>query len=154
MSNYALELSTTQFLVIIGIAVSGVAAFVNTYNAIAGINYLEPAVKESQNLQNVMRTRFIVFLVISILLIVVGGGLAFSFRNSENKRKVISYGLITAGILGLIYTLTEQFKGSSMAAKLAVSWIALIIFLAIGFFLSRGGNKVIDLTAFSDDFNL
>lgn len=136
-NNYAVQLSATQFIVVIGIAVSGIAAFINTYDAIAGIRKLTPTIEETPELRKALKTRFLVFLSISAILIVIGVILAFVTHGS-GRGKVISYGLMTAGVLGFIFTLNDRFKGYSIAAKLAVSWISLIVFIALGFYLSKG----------------
>lgn len=46
-----------------------------------------------------------VFTAISCISAVTGA--LFSFRNRHNKRKYIGYGVITAGVLGLLYNLDK-----------------------------------------------
>lgn len=135
--NYALQVTVLQFFIIIAIAVSGMATFVNTYDAIAGINKMTPTIEKSPELQKAEKTRFYVFLCISLILFFIGAIMAYIMNKNQNQRKIISYGLMTAGLLGFVFTLTDRFRGYSIGAKLAVSWIALIVFIVIALFITK-----------------
>ena len=140
----AIQLTLMQLFIALALAISAIAAFVNTYDAAVDLRSYEPVVEETDELKKVMNTRFWVFTIISLVLFVVGFGIYWFRRNKPNRSNVVSYGFMSAGILGIIFTFTNSFRRYSYAAKLAVSWIALIVFFVLAIFLSKGVSKLPD----------
>ena len=137
IQNY-FSLTTWQFLVIIGIAVSGIAAFINTYNMWTNINANWNACANSGALKKELQIQFIVLLVVSIVAILIGILLAALFRHSKNPRRLVTLGIVTAGILGTVYAISMKFQNSSNAVKLGISWFAFLAFIILGIFMSTG----------------
>ena len=135
------SLNSWQFLVVLGIAISGLAAFVNTYDAWSGINSKIQTCAQSDALQKELNTQFIIIMVISCLAIVLGIILFWLFRNQKNQRRLVTMGITTTGIFGIIYALSIKFQNATNKIKLGISWTSFIGFLILGFFIS-GGIKV------------
>lgn len=131
------SLNTWQYLIIIGIAISGIAAFVNTYDAWRGISKKMQDCTQSSSLRKELNAQFIVILVLSILTLFLGIILLWIFRNKENQRRLITLGTITIGILGIVYSISIKLQNLTNTIKLAISWASFAIFLVIGFFYSR-----------------
>ena len=125
-----------QIAAVFGIALSAVAAYITTYNAISKINI---DIQQDPNLTQKLKVRFIITLVISCLAVVVGIFLAYWFRNSLHKViPILGLGLAGAGILGIIYGLVSRYQTSTgQGIKVGISWVALLIFLGLGWWSSR-----------------
>lgn len=134
------RLDVWHYLIIIGIAVSGLAAFINTYNAISDIDKNMKACAQTYTLQKEFNTQFIVLLVLSFFSVLLGLILTWFFRNQENQRRLITLGIMTVGIFGILYALTIKFQTASNTIKLFASWITFLGFLVLGFFLSTKSN--------------
>ena len=130
-------LDTWHYLIVIGIAVSGLAAFVNTYNAISGINDDVISCANSSQLSNDLTIQMIIMLVVSFLAIGLGVLLALLFRKNQNQRRLLTLGIISIGVLGIIYSASIKLQSLSNQIKLWTSWITFFIFLALGWFLSK-----------------
>jgi len=146
-SEYAkkyFSLNGWQYLIIIGIAVSGLAAFVTTYNAISGINATILGCTKYGNIKRELTIKFIIILTLSCFAVVLGLILAWFFRKKQNQRRILTLGIITTGILGIIYSLSIKLQDFSDSIKLIASWLAFIIFLFLGYFLST--KKSVTLT--------
>ena len=136
------NLDIWHYLIIIGIAVSGLAAFVNTYDAISGINANMQACSQTDVLQKELNTQFIVLLALSCFAVLLGLILAWFFRKQDNQRRLITLGIITIGIFGILYALTIRFQYTSNTIKLFASWITFLGFLVLGWFLSQRAKNV------------
>ena len=135
-----LSLDTWHYLVIIGIAVSGLAAFVSTYDAISGINNAVKICTESNVLKKEIDIKFIVLLVLSCFAVILGLVLAWFFRGQDNQRKLLTLAIMTTGIFGILYALTIKFHNASNTFKLFASWLTFLGFLVLGWFLSTKKN--------------
>ncbi|XWV26023.1 hypothetical protein QJ857_gp1057 [Tupanvirus soda lake] len=136
------NLNIWQYLIIIGIAVSGLAAFINTYDAISGINSKLRACSQSDELEKELNTQFIILMVLSSLAIVIGSILAWLLRRNSNRRLLLTWGIITTGIFGILYGLAIRFQNVSNNIKLFASWITFLGFLVLGWFLSTRAKNV------------
>ena len=65
--NYSLKLTKTQYLIILGTAVSGLASFVNTYDAIAKTAEKQQVCEESEDYKKVLQTQKYCFDKLAIL---------------------------------------------------------------------------------------
>lgn len=136
------DLAAWNYVIILLIASTGLAAVVNTYNAISGINKKKEECEKTV-LKNYTLTKFIIMLIFSILMIGLGLFLAFFFRKNTNQRRMVSLGIITAGIFGVIYSLSLQFQDISKNAVLYTSWLLFILSIILGWFLStKSGVKI------------
>lgn len=131
-------LNAWQYLVILGIAVSGLAAFATTYDAITGIDTKMAVCEQTGDLKHQLNIKFIVILVLSCLAVVFGIIMAWFFRSQENQRRLLTLGITTSGILGILYALSIRFTSTSNLVKLGISWGSLLCFLLLGFFLHTG----------------
>lgn len=131
-------LNTWQYLIILAIGISGTAAFVNTYDALSNINSKLIECTQSAALQKELNIQFIVILVLSCVAIVFGALLAWFFRAQENQRKLLTWGIISAGIFGIVYALSVRFQSATNKWKIIISWFAFLFFMALGYFLSTG----------------
>ena len=128
--------SKWQFFIILGVAVSGIAAFINTYDAIAKIDSKLANCAESAALANTLKIRFIIMLVLSCLAIIIGIVLSWVLRN--NPKLILTFGLITTGLLGIIYAVVTKYNKAEMGVKLGISWISLLAFVILGYLLDSG----------------
>lgn len=136
------NISGWQLIVIAGIAISGIAAFANTYDAITGVNKDLEQCEESSSIKSKLNAKFIVILVLSCLAVVGGILLAWFFRTQSNQKRLLTLGITSGGVLGILYALSIKFRNTTNLAKLGISWISLLAFLLLGFFISSGGTKV------------
>jgi len=136
-------LNKWQLIVILGIAISGLAAFVNTYNALSGINTLTNTCYNQDVLKRKFNTQFIVTLVLGIVALVVGLLLSWLFRKSSGLR-LATLGLGIAGIFGIIYAISVKFSGANNALKLGVSWTAFVVFILFGFLVANQSSIKFD----------
>lgn len=144
-------LSTWHFLVIIGIAISGLAAFVYTYEAISDINSnIQSCLKncpQSDDIKRQQNIQFSVILILSICAILLGLLMAWFFRAKDNQRRLVTLGILTIGIFGVIYALAIKFQTASNTIKLFSSWFVFIFFIILGWYLStkKYGTKKIEI---------
>lgn len=131
------QLNTWQYLIILGIAVSGLAAFVTTYDAWSNINKNYQACAQTGTLQDELKTQFIVITVLSCFAVILGLILAWFFRKNENPRQLLTLGIMTTGLFGIIYALTIKFQDVDNKINVALSWITFIGFLVLGWYFSR-----------------
>ena len=136
--KYFSGMTSWQILVIFGIAISGLATFVNTYDAASGINAQIQTCMQTGTLQQQLNTEFIVLIVLSCVAIVLGIILAWFMRNAVNSRRVMTLGVIIAGICGILYAISIKLSSSTMSSvlKAGLSWTVFIGFLVAGYFIS------------------
>jgi hypothetical protein len=141
LKNY-FKMSAWQYVVILGIAISGLATFINTYNAFSRINEnLEGCIHacpQSLEIYQSLQTQFIIILILSIVAILFGILLFWLLRKAENQRRIITLGIITAGIFGIFYAISIRFNSLATGFKVAISWAAFIAFLILGFLIGKG----------------
>lgn len=130
------DLSPWHYLIILGVAVSGMAALINTYNAVSGFNDKVKGCTQTKSVKSAINTKFIILLVISIFIVIFGFVLAWFLRGQDNQRRLLTLGLMTAGIFGILYSLSIKFDDVSNNFKLWASWIVFLGFILLGFFLS------------------
>jgi hypothetical protein len=133
------DMAAWNYVIVFLIASTGLAAIVNTYDAISGINKKKEEC-EKLSLKNYTLTKFIIMLIFSIFAIGIGLFLAFFFRKNTNQRRMISLGIITIGVFGVIYSLSLQFQDISKNAVLYTSWVLFILSILLGWFLSTKTN--------------
>lgn len=141
-SRYFYGMNNWQFMVVLGIAISGLASFVNTYDAWSGINSQTQSCTQSSTLQKDLNIQFIVLIVLSCVAIILGILLAWVFRSQQNQRRLVTLGITTAGIFGILYALSIKFQNASNKIKLWTSWVCFAGFLIIGFLISTGGIPI------------
>jgi hypothetical protein len=137
------DMSAWNYAIVAGIAVTGILAVINTYDAISGVN-AKYRVCEQTTLKNSLTTKFIIILLLSILILIAGFVLAFVMRKQENQQRMVSLGLIFAGVAGIFYSISMQFKDTAMSLRLSVSWLLFFVFVLMGIFL-KGKNPSIEL---------
>ncbi|MEM0354019.1 MAG: hypothetical protein QXW79_00420 [Thermoplasmata archaeon] len=130
------SMTSWQYLVILGIAITGLASFINTYNAFSDINIHTEKCYQEDPLNKEIHTQFVVVLVLSILSLVLGITLAILLRHAKNQRRIVTLGIITVGIFGIIYSLSLKFYTFSGWTKVGISWASFVAFLILGFFMS------------------
>lgn len=132
--------SPWQYLVILAIALSGLAAFVNTYNIITGIDKNLKACATTDPLRSELRLQFIIMIILSVLAVVFGIVMAFMLRHGENQRRILTMGIIFVGIFGIIYATSIRLSSSNMSnvLKVGISWTTFFAFLIIGYFMGSG----------------
>lgn len=137
-------LSTTQIIVILGIIVFGMAAFITTYNAITSI---ETDVGQQLNTPQIQHELWVQFgwtLGLSLLILVVAGILAFIFKSNP---KILVLGLGGLGIFGIIYSFLVRFQyatnvnGTWENIKLYISWALFIMFIILAIVLTVSGSQ-------------
>ncbi len=134
------SLNWWQLIVVAGIAISGIAAIANTYDAITGVDKDIEGCENVSNLRKKLEAKFIIIIVLSCLAVVGGIILAWLLRSGTNQRKLLTMGLTTGGILGILYALTIRFRGTSNMVKLGISWVSLLAFVLLGFFINTSGE--------------
>ena len=133
------SMSPWQILVILGIGISGLTTFVTTYDAITNINAQIQTCTRSDPLRRQLNIQFIVLLILAILAILIGIILAWLLRNATNTRRIMTLGIIVAGIFGIIYAISIKLANSTLSSvlKAGLSWTVFIGFLIAGYFVSR-----------------
>lgn len=131
-----MTLNMWQYLVIIGIAVSGITAFVTIYNAASNVNDYYASCESNTNLKKSLNVKFGIMLSISVLIILFGILLAWFFRAKPNPRRILTLGIITIGLFGFLYAFSIKLQSVVDWVKLAASIFTLIGFLILGWYLS------------------
>lgn len=152
--------TTTSIIIVLGFAISGLAAFVSTYDAIFGIRREMQRCQDSSALRNKLNVQFIVLTVLAILLIVAGIALAVYTKSRKpapsaqgelpgKSSMYLTVALVTFGIVGLLYALMVKFRGMAGFFKLGISWIAFICFLVLVFMVykARSGPTIVQVGA-------
>lgn len=139
LGNY-LRLDWWNYLIMVGIAASGIAAFVNTYDLLVGMDNEIAHCQNNDLLQSKLHIRWVVLLLFSVLLMLAGILLAWTFKTEINQRKFLIVSLILTGILGTIYAIIVKFKNVTGGFKMVTSWIVFLVFLVYGWYLSRKLN--------------
>lgn len=139
-----ISLKGWQYAIVVIIALSGLAAFVNTYNAWSDIGTNLSACRNTDPLKQELNTQFIVLLIVSCVALVLGIALAWLFRKQSNQRQILTMGIITMGILGIVYAISIKFQDVTNSVKLGVSWTIFILFVIIGFFASSKAKVTVE----------
>ena len=134
-------LTNWQYIVILGIALSGVTAFVNTYNTWSQINAKLEACENSKDMKKQLHIQFMIILVLSILALILGILLAWYFRTKTNQRQILTIGIMTTGIFGILYAISMKLRNLSNGIQLGISWIAFVGFLFLGYYISSVSNN-------------
>jgi len=137
----SISLTAWQYGIIGGLAVSGFATLVTTYDAIAnteGWTECQPA--PGVDVEHKSQTRFLVILIFSILAVIAGIILKLLL-----DYQLYGYGLITAGVVGILYSMFIKIANVNIAIKTSVSWVTFLAFLGLGFFSesAKGGAYVL-----------
>lgn len=127
-----------QVLVIFGIAISGISAFMNTYDYVTSVNSQLATCVQSAALKEEINKEFIWLLVLSCLAVVLGSLAAWFLRKSNNQRSVFTFGFILTGIFGILYALSIKYQHIGSGIKMGLSWTSFLGFLVLGFFVSSG----------------
>jgi len=140
MFNY-FSLNKWQMFIILGIAISGIAAFINTYDALFKIDEKMAKCAESDALSHDIKIRFIVLLVVSCLAVALGIILAIVLTVlKKNPKWVLVFSLVIAGVLGVLYAVVTNYSKADTGVKLGISWASLIAFVILGFVVGRGAK--------------
>lgn len=137
--NYFAGFTTWQVIAIMGIAISGLMTFVNTFDAITKINQKVQTCTQSADIKKAYNDQFITLIVISCLAIVVGIIVAWLLRGSVTPRKVITMGIIFSGVFGILYAVSIKLQNSTMNSVLKAggSWVIFVGFLIWGYLMGR-----------------
>ena len=132
--------SPWQYIVILAIALSGLAAFVNTYNTITGIDKNLKACTATDPLRSELKLQFIIMIILSVLAVVFGVIMAVMLRHGKDQKRVLTMGIIFVGIFGIIYATSIKLSSSNMSSvlKVGVSWTTFFAFLILGYFMGSG----------------
>lgn len=130
------EISRPQLIVAMGIAVSGVAALFTSYDAASRIDRERRTCETSDALKRKLQVRFIVLLILSIVALVIGIVIGIIMRNNPNK--ILTIGLMAAGILGILFAIAGRFENSSTGLKVGISWAAFVAFIVVGILMETG----------------
>lgn len=154
-------ISTPQYLIIMCIAVIGVLAIISTYNAIQSAatdiraNYQE--CKESDDLKSALDAKFWVILVLSAFIIVVGAVLTWFLRSSSQYR-LLTLGLITLGILGILFSFIMKFRAYLFSLRAdnatiwitpVVLWLLFVVFIILGYVMGKKSKKLVEAKSVS-----
>jgi uncharacterized membrane protein len=132
------EFNPTQVAIVVGAAVTGIAAVANTYDVLFGVNKAVKECEQDDDTNKILKTRFIVFLVLSSLAIVLGIVLGVLTRGNW---KMTALGLSMAGIAGIVFSLYNwyQYSTFSTTVRLGGSWGLLAVFIVLGFIFGTSG---------------
>lgn len=126
------KLDKLQYFAVLGIAISGLAAFINTYNAISNINDNMMKCATTSDLGKELTTQFIIMLIISIIILIIGIIFMYVFRDSSGFMKIIALSTITLGVFGIIYSASIKLQSLTNTVKLWISWLVFIGFIIFG----------------------
>lgn len=140
--DYFTGFSSLQIIVILGIALFGVATFITSYDAINGTNKRLYGYQLSSEFIKANRTKFIVILVLAIVAIVMGLFLSWLFRQKQHNHRMITFTLTLAGLIALIYAIwirfvNNQATGITLAVVCGTIFFA---FLVLGFIANKGAT--------------
>ena len=146
------ELDTPSFIIILGIAISGLAAAVYTYEAITNISEEYVNCANSDSLKTKLNWEFGILLTCSILAIILAIVMFIFLRKSRGGHRILVLSVLTLGIFGTVYSLSIPFQSAVNSAKLFLSWGLLLFFIGCGFFMSyiHRKNSKSDITYGSD----
>ena len=136
-------LTPSQVVVMLGAAAAGVAAITNTYDVLFKVNDAVKECDQDAATNKLLKTRFIVFLVLSILAF-ISGILVGIF--TKGNWKLTALGLSVAGLAGASYSLYSWFQYSTFSniARISASWGLLAVFMTAGLLLSGSGLTASD----------
>lgn len=134
---------TWKIVAILGIAISALATFINTYDAITNINSQIQVCTQSESLKRELNKQFIVLIVFSCLAIIFGIIIAWLLRHSTNPMRIITMGIIFGGVFGILYAISIRLQSSTMSSvlKAGISWSFFIGFIIWGFIMGRNTGE-------------
>lgn len=124
------EIDNTQMMIILGIAISGMASIINLYDATTGYTLKQDECKESDSLKKATTVRFAMLLVISILI--MGLGMYMVYKPDSNR--TMALGLVIAGLFGFLYALSSGIRGAQSPIKTILSLGTFVFFVVYGYF--------------------
>lgn len=143
------SLDLWQYLIIIGIAVSGLSAIVTTYDTITNIDTEKrESLQQSPELRDDLNIKFIVTFIVSAFIIIIGLMLTWFLRKQPNPNKILTLGLTTLGLFGILYAIDMKLQDVRSMYKMIASWIVFFILLVLGWALNR---RMIKKLAVSQD---
>lgn len=132
------EGTTAKVAVAFAIAITGLAAFVKSYNTFGNINSeIQQCTQQSPDLNNKLRTQFIVLMVVCGVCALVGllGTIMIKTKYVDQKNiLVIPLALLFFGIFGMLYALAIYFRNQSDNFLVVAYWLLFFASLVLGFF--------------------
>ncbi len=152
-SNY-FTISSWQFLIILGIAISGIAALMSTYDAIqAGVADIKTDLQqcaETSGIKTALDLKFWIIIVLSVFIVAISVVLTWFLRDKSQYR-LLTLGLITLGIFGILFSIIIKLRTYLFSIKgntttvwvsLVVSWLVFLAFIILGFVMGRHSKKI------------
>jgi uncharacterized membrane protein len=136
--NY-FNLTKTQYVVMLGVAISGLSTLLNTYNSISKINSIQNECPQNDEYNKAVRIKLYVILALSLTFLLIGVILGIVLRN--NPKRMITIGLASSGIFGLLYVSAMGLQKTPDGIKLGASWGSFLIFIILGFLLERKSSS-------------
>lgn len=130
-------LDTSEMMIILGISISGMATVINFYDSVSGFSEKQNKCKEDDTYKKAATIRFAVILVISILILAFG----IYWLQKKNSNKVISLGILTTGLFGILFAITTRVSTIRNTVKTYGSLGVLALFLAVGVFGKNKSNQ-------------
>lgn len=131
------------YLITLGIALTGVAALVNTYDALSNVGELERQCEKTDPLKSELDTKFWITLAISVVGLLFGLVLAWFLRDKQSTGITVAVlSLILLSAFGTLYSIQMKARVLNVGPKLWISWIVFIGFVIGGIAFSWKRPKI------------
>lgn len=125
-----------NYLLVLGIALTGISALISTYDAISNINDSQAACANAEPLAGQLDTKFWVMLSVSIVAVLFGLVFAWFLRTKKSKLfTLVTLIVILMGTLGVLYAIHMKINLLSNGPRLVLSWVLFLAFLIAGIYM-------------------
>jgi len=129
-----------QWIMLFGLAITSIMAFVSVYDVASGINRKEiQANATNPSLAHSYEVQFIVMMVLSIVAIIFGAVVGKIMQKS--KWRFVAYSVLLAGILGFMYSINLRLKAYPKT-KMGLSVSLFLLFLLGTLLVGNTGSGI------------
>lgn len=123
-------MNPVSYALILGVALTGIAALSTTYDVITGIDDDERACANVDPLKHKLNSKFWVALAVGCIFMLFGLVLTYAFHKKSNKFYTgFVVALLLMGAFTILYALQMQIKHWSSWPRLATMWGLFILFV-------------------------
>lgn len=127
------KMDGTGYILTLGIALAGIAALMNTYDALSRVGELQKSCADQDPLKSELDNKFWITLAVSAVVLLFGLVFAWFLRDKRSTGlTILTLSVILLGAFGILYAIQMKASVLDVGPKIWVSWIVFIGFVIAG----------------------
>lgn len=129
-------LGTQGTIIVSGVAITSGMLFLNLYDNLSGITNDYVKCEDEASLKKSLKTRFIVIIILSVVVFVLGLFLSILAKRYETKTRrllhMLSWTFLLLGVFGILFALINSNKTAKSSVRIGINLVALLFFVIWG----------------------